>query len=96
MPDASLIRVTGMVQRNTQAPPPRLTYTHILLGYERPAFPLRFELFTLGSLAFAATAFGSFLLAPALLTLPFAAPAFLGLAASGAAIGATASEVSTE
>jgi hypothetical protein len=56
---------------------------------------LRFELFTFGSLAFAATALGSFLLAPALLTLPFAAPAFRGLAASGAAVGATASEVST-
>jgi hypothetical protein len=87
-----------MVQRITQAPPPRLTYSSLVSGYERPVFPLRLELFTFGSfeaLAFAATALGSFLLAPALLTLPFAAPAFLGLAASGAAIGTTAPEVST-
>ena len=76
-----------MVQRITQAPPPRLTPAY--LGYERPVFPLRFEHFTFESLAFAATAFGSCLLARALLTLPFAAPAFRGLAASGSAISAT-------
>ena len=94
MPDAShMIRVTRMVQRITQAPPPRLTL--LRLGYERPAFPFRFETFTFGSLAFAAAALDSFLLAVALLTLPFAAPAFRGLAASGSAIGATASEIST-
>src|SRR6187402_3627544 len=84
-PDASqMIRVTRMVQRITQAPPPRLTYSCLLLGDERPIFPLRFELFTFEPVAFASTALGSFLLfllAPALLTLPFAAPAFRGLAA---------------
>ena len=83
------------MQRITQAPPPSPYYSCLLSGYERPVFPLRFELFTFGSLAFAAGAFGSCLLAPALVTLPFAAPAFRGLAASGAAIGATASDVST-
>ena len=84
-----------MVQRITQAPPPRLTTPAYFRARNGPFFPLRFELFTFESLALAATALGSFLLAPALLTLPFAAPAFRGLAASGAAIGATASEVST-
>ncbi len=97
MPDASqMIRVTRMVQRITQAPPPRLTYSCLRRGYERPIFPLRFELFTFEPLAFAPTALGSFLLAPALLTLPFAAPAFRGLAASGSAIDATTTVASTD
>ena len=84
-----------MVQRITQAPPPRLTTPAYFRAVNGPFFLSRFDLFTFESLTFAATALGSFLLAPALLTLPFAAPAFRGLAASGAAIGATASEAST-
>jgi hypothetical protein len=75
MPDAVLIRVTGMVQRITQAPPLRLT---LLVGHQRPVFSFRFEPFTFGFLAFGATALGSFLLALTLLILPFAAPAFFG------------------
>jgi hypothetical protein len=75
MPDAVLIRVTGMVQRNTQAPPLRLT---LPVGHQRPAFTFRFEPFTFGLLAFAAAALGPFLFALTLLVLPFAAPAFFG------------------
>jgi hypothetical protein len=81
-----------MVQRKTQAPPPRLTP---VLCYERPVCPFRFETFNFGSLAFAAAALDSFPLAIALLTLPFAAP-FRGLTAFGSVIGATASEISAE
>ena len=74
-----------MVQRITQAPPPRLTIPAYFRARNGPFFPLRFELFTFESLAFAAAALGSFLLASALLALPAAAPAFLGFAASGSA-----------
>ena len=76
-----MIRVTRMVQRITRAPPPRLTNSQAAW----PSFPLRFEPFAIRAPALAAAAFGFLLLAS--LALPFAAPAFLGLAAFGSAIG---------
>jgi hypothetical protein len=69
---------------------------YLLSGYERPVFPFRFALFTFGTLAFAAAAFGvSLSLLASLLALPFAAPAFLGLAAFGSAIGSATPSPST-
>jgi hypothetical protein len=81
-----------MVRRISLAPPPRFTcFPDLLSGYERPVFPFRFALFTFGTLALAAAAFGVSL---SLLALPFAAPAFLGLAAFGSAIGSATPSLS--
>jgi len=70
-----------MVQRITRAPPPRLTNFQAAW----PSFALRLEPFTIHAPALAAAALGFLLFAS--LALPFAAPAFLGLAAFGSAIG---------
>jgi hypothetical protein len=77
-----------MVRPITLAPPPRALLS--IKPYDRP---LRFELFTSDTLAFAAAAFGFLRVAPslALFISLFAAPAFLGLAAFGSAIGSAIS-----
>jgi hypothetical protein len=80
-----------MVQRITQAPPPRRTNPWPYW----PVFRLRFEPFTLGPLTLAAVAFGCLLLALAVFALPFAGPAFLGSAAFGPAMDSAVSFIST-
>jgi hypothetical protein len=80
-----------MVQRITQAPPPRLTNPRPYW----PVFRLRLEPFTLGPLTLAALAFGCLLLALAVFALPFAGPAFLGSAAFGPARDSAIPLVST-
>ena len=79
-----MIRVTGMVQRITRALPPRLTNLQATAG---PPFLFPFEPFTFDFLASVAAGFGSLLAAIADLDLPFADPAFLGLAAFGSVVG---------
>ena len=110
MPDASLDTRHLMVQRITQAPPPRLTTTYfqatnglssLCASSPSPSGPLAFATVAFGSvllvvlLAVFLVLLLASLLAFALLALPFAAPAFLGLAAFGSAIGSATSLTST-
>ena len=73
-----------MVQRITRAPPPRLTNLQAAGGLP---FLFSFGPFTLDLLAFVAAGFGFLPSAIADLALPFADPAFLGLAAFGSVVG---------
>ncbi len=99
MPNASLndTRICGYASPNGAADiTGAAAALYLLSGYERPVFPFRFALFTFGTLALAAAAFGvSLSLLLSLLALPFAAPAFLGLAAFGSAIGSATPSLST-
>ena len=85
-----------MVQRITQAPPPRLTNPRPYWPVFRLRLePLTLEPFTLEPLTLAAQAFGCLLLALAVFALPFAGPAFLGSAAFGPARDSAVPVVST-